>query len=36
MGSLGDLLDQRIGEDVLGNGDGDGAAEGAEEDCQGI
>ncbi len=32
FGVLGNLDDQRVGEDVLGDGDGDGAAEGVEED----
>ncbi len=33
---FGDFGDQRVGEDVLGDGDGDGAAEGVEEDGYGV
>lgn len=35
-GVLGDLGDERVGEDVLRDGDGEGAAEGIEEDGEGI
>lgn len=32
LGEFGDLLDELVGEDVLRDGDGEGAAEGVEED----
>lgn len=33
---FGDFGDQRVGENVLGDGDGDGAAEGVEENGYGV
>ena len=35
-GMFWDFLDEGVGEDVLGDGDGEGAAEGVEEDGDGV